>query len=242
MRCNLWYKILNIMSVFDGIQLPKVIYETDSPYNGHIQVVQIGNTLKIKVDKFEQSISHDSPATSRLVWGKTVDLLKEETPELKKVLILGLGGGTMAKLISLSFPGSEIISVDIDQIMYDVARAYFGVDQIPNHRVIIDDALRVVVQPEKYDLTYGDFDAVIVDIYVGEKYPDLGKSGNFVAALKRLTKHGGLLIFNRIYLEYHQDEVNTFIDYVSEFLKDVKCTIVAGYTNSDNILIAGNVE
>jgi len=47
------------MSVFDGIQLPKVIYETDSPYNGHIQVVQIGNTLKIKVDKFEQSISHD---------------------------------------------------------------------------------------------------------------------------------------------------------------------------------------
>ncbi len=229
------------MNVFEGLQLPKVIYETDSDYNGHIQVVQVGSTRKIKVDKFEQSISHNSPSTSRLVWGKTVDLLQENFQELKSVLILGLGGGTMAHLISEAYPGVAIVSVDIDPVMVDIARKYFGVDDIPNHKIIVEDAMRVVVEPEKFEMKPVSFDALIVDIYVGEKYPDLGKSGNFVAAVKRLVRGGGAVIFNRIYLEHHQDEVNAFVDYISEQFHEVKCMIVAGYTNSDNILIIGKV-
>jgi spermidine synthase len=156
-------------------------------------------------------------------------------------MILGLGGGTMAHLLSKTFPDTKITSVEIDPVMVGIARDYFDIDNIPNHKVLVTDAMRVVVEPDKYDLSNYYFDAAIVDIYNGEKYPDLGKSGNFIAALKKLIKPGGVIIFNRIYLDRHQDEVNTFIEYISGFLSSVKLLVVAGYTNSDNILILGRV-
>ena len=80
-----------------------------------------------------------------------------------------------------------------------------------------------------------------MDIYVGSKYPDLGKSGNFVAAVKNMAMPGGLVVFNRMYTEDHQDEVNVFVDFIEGFFKDVKTKVTAGYTNSDNILIYGRV-
>jgi spermidine synthase len=229
------------MNIFDGIQPPKVIYETDSKFNGHIQVVQVGDTRKIKVDKIDQSISYTSPSCSRLVWGKAVKLLKESQPSTQNVMILGLGGGTMAHLLSREIENVNIISVEIDAVMVDVARKYFDIDNIPNHKVLVTDAMRVVVEPEKYNISRQSMDAILVDIYNGEKYPDLGKSGNFIAALKKLVRPGGVIIFNRIYLDRHQDEVNVFIEYLSGLLREIKLLVVAGYTNSDNILILGRV-
>jgi spermidine synthase len=229
------------MSVFDGIQVPKVIYETQSKYNGNIQVVQVGSTRKIKVDGVEQSVNHTSESSKRLVWGRMAEVLKEEEPELKNILLLGLGGGTVAHLISEKFKDIELVSVEIDQKMVDVAREYFDLDNIPNHRIIVDDALRVVVEPETYNLHPGYFQALYVDIFIGEKYPDLGSSGNFIAAVKRMVTSGGLVIFNRIYITEHQDDVNIFVDSLSNYFSKVKCVIVAGHTNSDNILICGRV-
>ena len=98
------------MTIFDGLQLPKVIYETDSEFNGHIQVVQIGNTKKIRVDNIDQSISYTSPSCSRLVWGKAIQLLKENHPHTQNAMILGLGGGTMAHLLSEEFIDVNITS------------------------------------------------------------------------------------------------------------------------------------
>ncbi len=229
------------MNIFDGIQIPKIIYEAKSKYNGNIQVYQLGTTRKIKVDNFDQSVNPESESCKRLVWGRTLEILKEEVPELKNIFILGLGGGTVAHLISKHYPGVSITSVEIDDVMVDVAKKYFDLDKIPNHNVIVDDALRVVVEPENFGISYGSFEAVFVDIYIGEKYPDLGSSGNFISAVKKMLMPGGLVIFNRMYHSTHQDDVNIFIDYVSNFIKEVKCLVVAGHTNSDNILIYGRV-
>lgn len=229
------------MTVFDGIKVPKILFETQSKYNGNIQVVQVGETRKIKVDRFEQSVNHQSPTCKNLVWGRFIEILKEEETDLKSILLLGLGGGTVAHLVSESYPDADIVSVEIDQVMVDIAKQYFDLDQIKNHRVIVDDALRVVVEPETFELVPASFQAVYVDIFIGEKYPDLGSSGNFVAAVKRMIAPGGLVVFNRIYLTHHQDEVNTFVDSLSDYFTGIKCQVVAGHTNSDNILIYGRV-
>ena len=101
--------------------------------------------------------------------------------------------------------------------------------------------MSIVIEPEEFEIKEQDFDVVIVDIFNGEQFPDLGKSGTFIAAVKRMVKPNGLVIFNRIYRDRHQYEVNIFIEYVSNFLTDVKLLVVAGYTNSDNVLIFGRV-
>jgi len=160
---------------------------------------------------------------------------------MDKVLILGMGGGTISHLISRNYPNTEIISVEYDEVMIDIAKKFFNIDSIPNHRIINDDALRVVIEPENYEISLGSLDVLIVDIFNGDKFPDLGKTGNFITAIKKLVKPGGFLVFNRIYKEEYQEDVKIFIDNLGNYIKDIESEVVAGYTNSDNIIIFGRV-
>jgi spermidine synthase len=229
------------VNIFTGLQSPKVIYETESKFNGNIKVVEFSGVRRLVVDNITQSVSYKAPYTHKLYWGKLAHLLKESFTSLNQVLILGVGGGTLIHLIHEDFPNVSTTSVDIDQTMVDIANNYFDLATVPNNRIIVDDAMRLVIEPHSFDIQEYQFDVVIVDIYVGEKYPDLGKSGNFIGNIKNLVNPGGMIIFNRIYREHHQEDVNIFIDYVSEFFTDVKSLIVAGYTNSDNVLIYARV-
>lgn len=227
------------MSVFSNIRLPKVVYETESKYNGKILVIEVGRTKRLSVDGVVQSVNWDSPSVERSYWSSMVRVLKEEVLDLRSIIILGMGGGTLCHLISHAFPNVQITSVEIDPEMVLIARKFFNVDEIPSHRIITDDACRVVASPEEFGIYEGSFGVAVVDIYCGQKYPDLGKSGTFFDGLKTLVSPGGLVIFNRIYWEDHQDDVNSFVEVVENYYHDVKSLIVAGKTNSDNILIYG---
>lgn len=229
------------MGVFDSLKYPKIIYEVDSKLNGKVRVVEIGKTRKLIANNVLQSVNETSPSCPKIFSGKAAELIMREAPNAKRILILGLGGGTVASILSKKLPEAQIVSVEFDPVMIGIAKKYFGVDSINNHRIIEADALRVVVEPEEFDLAPSSFDVLFVDIYVGNQYPDLGKTGNFMASLKRLVSSGGLIVFNRIYTEEHQEDVNNFVIQVEEFLGDTKSEVVAGYTNSDNILVYGRV-
>jgi len=229
------------MNIYTALKVPQIIYSAESEYNGKVEVVEVGHTKKIRVNGIDQSVNWNSPVCDKLVWGKLVSLLKREEPDANSVLILGLGGGTVQHLISREMPKTHIISVEIDPVMLDIAKKYFDLDTIPNHRVILNDALRVVTCPEEFGLSKISFNAVVVDIYIGEQYPELGKSGNFLDAVRDMVVPGGLVIFNRIYTNKHHEDVDIFIDQVQDFLVDVNTEIVAGYTNSDNILVYGRI-
>lgn len=227
------------MSVFDGLNLPKTLYQSSSEYNSDLSVVQIGKTRRLRSDGLTQSVNWDSPVCKRMYWGKAVEIMKENEPNMRSIIILGLGGATLAHLIAQEFPGIYIASIEIDKEVIKIANEYFDADKVPNHHIFAADAMGIISMPEEYGFQPFSFDALFVDIYCGEKYPDLGKSGTFLAGLERLVKPAGLIMFNRIYREHHQDEVNTFIEAVEEQLYDVKSVIVAGRTNADNVIIFG---
>lgn len=229
------------MSVFDGLKLPEVVYETSSKYNDSIQVIKVNDVYKLSVDNFIQSLSKNSKAAPRLCWGETIKILKEEMKEeeVRNILVLGLGGGTMQHMLREEYPDAHIVSVEIDPVMVDIARKYFDLDSIQNHEIIVEDAFRFVIEPEENNIRPQSFDIIIVDIVFGDSFSDLGASGNFLGALKKLAVPGNIVLFNRMYLDEYQESVNTFIEYVGNFFDDVDTHIVAGYTNSDNILIYG---
>ena len=214
------------MNVFKNIQLPTVIYSDTSPYSKKIEVIEVSGTRKLIVEGVVQSVSANTPSVERMIWGSIADLIVQEQPETSSMLIFGLGGATTQHLISKKIPECNMVSVEIDEKIVEVARNFFDLDSISNHRVVTEDAMRVIVEPDKYNLALGTFDLILVDIYCGEKYPELGKSGNFLSNLKKLAVSGGLIIFNRIYLHHHQEEVT-----------DVQTKTVAGKTNADNVLI-----
>jgi spermidine synthase len=229
------------MSVFAGIKLPQVLLETSSEYNKNIKVLQSGDVRKLSVNNYVQSLSKNSKSAPKLCWGETTKLLKKADEDFQNILILGMGGATMQHFICDEFPDSNMVSVEIDPVIVDIARDYFDLESIPNHRVIVDDAFRVVVEPSTYGLEKQSFDAIVVDLVFGEDFPDLLSSGNFLSALKALGVPGGLVIFNRMYLEGHQEGADAFTELLANFFDDIQTHTIAGYTNSDNILIYGRI-
>jgi len=227
------------MTVFSKLKLPTLIYEAESPVNGKIQVYETEKTRKLVVAGVTQSVNHTSPLAQRMCWGKIVSVIEEALGTPNRVLLLGLGGATVPWLLTHKFPSVSIVSVEFDPMIVEATRKYFDLDKIPNHRVIVDDALRVVTLPEEFGLSPNEFDCVIVDTFVGEIYPELGNSGTFFAGVKKFLAPGGLAIFNRIYLKHHQADVNNFIENVSDNFREVKSLVVAGKTNSDNVIIFG---
>ncbi|MBD3366003.1 methyltransferase domain-containing protein [candidate division WWE3 bacterium] len=229
------------MSVFAGIKPPEILLETSSKYNKSIKVLKVGDVLKLSVNNFIQSFSKNSKSAHRLCWGQAVDLIKKESSDVPvdKILVLGMGGGTMQHMLREQFPEAHIVSVEIDPVMVDIAREYFDIEDLDNHEIVVEDALRFVVEPQEHGFEKQSFDVIVVDTVLGDEFPDLGKSGNFLAAVKQLLVPGGLILFNRMYLDEHQESANTFVEYVENFFEGVDTHVVAGHTNSDNILIYG---
>ncbi|MBI2414436.1 fused MFS/spermidine synthase [candidate division WWE3 bacterium] len=221
------------------IELPKLLYKAPSQINGEIEVYQVGHTRKLSVNNTIQSINWDSPSSMNRVWGRIVEEVKERMPHAKNILMFGLGGGTVFHLFAKKMPGVNLTAVEIDPVMIDVAQKFFDLEQIPNLTIVNDDALRVISEPERYEFKEDTFDVLIVDIFCGDKYPDLGKSGTFFAGIKWFLKDGGLVLFNRIYLEEFQNESDIFVEAVSEVFKNVHIVSIAGRSNSDNILVVG---
>lgn len=227
---------------FAGIKVPELIHESSSKYNKKIQVYKIEDRYRLVVNNIVQSISVNTPSVTRRVWGKVVQTVKENKPQALTALLLGLGGATMPHLFKKEMPQLKVTAIEIDEEMIDVAKRYFDLDSLTNLSVIKADALRVLTHPEEYNLEDNFFDVVIVDIYCGGKYPDLGKSGSFFAGVKNLVKPGGLVLFNRIYVESAQNETDQFCELAENFFENIHKTPVAGRTNSDNILIYGEAK
>ncbi|HXK52963.1 hypothetical protein H6802_02465 [Candidatus Nomurabacteria bacterium] len=227
-------------SVFSNIKEPEVILSTSSDFSKSLKVVKVGTTKKLINNGVIHSVAHDSKSAEALVWGNMVQVIKEQEPELQSVLVMGLGGATFQHLLAKAYPGVHIVSVEIDPVVVDIARTHFRADEIPNHSIIVADACAVVVSPEKYGLRKQSFSAVVVDIFIGDVYPDLGNSGNFFSLLKSMTHPGGLVVFHRYYkTDDHQDEAHMFLDNVKDFFTNVETEIIPGKSNADNILIFG---
>lgn len=229
------------MNIFSELTPPQVVYEGESEFNGHIKVLEKDGVRKLYVGNTLQSVSHETSTAKKMCWGKIVDLISENKPSAENIMLLGLGGATIPWLLSEKFPTAKVTTIEIDKTMVGVARKYFNIEDLQNLKIINDDAFRVVSNPNEYELLEKSFDVIIVNIYQGENYPELGSSGNFFAGIKRLLNEEGLAIFNRLYLKHHQDSVNSFITNVSSNFTFVGSKVIAGITNSDNILIYARI-
>ena len=169
----------------------KILEERKSKFNRDIKVVRsLGFGTYIQVNNLTQS-----GGIVETFWKETLRKIKKE--KITKVLILGLGGGTVSKLIKKYWPQSEITGVEIDPVMVELGKKYLG---LGNAEIIIQDAYEFIEKnKEKYDL-------VIVDLYIGDEFPNKFEDEDF---LKLLTKNK-LVIFNRLYFGEKRKEAVKF--------------------------------
>jgi spermidine synthase len=126
-------------------------------------------------------------------------MLPRKRPE--RALILGLGGGTMAQLLTARFGPVPIIGVERDPAVIWLARHEFGLDRLPHVRIVEEDAFAFVRR------TADCFDAICVDLYTAGKMAHGVLDPIFLRELARILSPGGVITFNLWRSPYLADQL-----------------------------------
>jgi spermidine synthase len=112
------------------------------------------------------------------------------SPRAASFLILGLGGGSIPRMLLAARPGATVDAVEVDPAIPELARRFFQVDALPRFKVYLEDAAAFL------DHCSAKYDVIIVDAYVGEKYPDQCATRGFLARARDCLAGEGVLAVN----------------------------------------------
>jgi spermidine synthase len=108
-------------------------------------------------------------------------------------LILGLGGGAIATLMTRRWGPLPIVGVELDSAVVWLARREFGLDDLPHLSIVTADAFAWVAQAADSEQR---FDAICVDLYTAGKLAHGVLGAAFLRDLRRLLTPHGEVAFN----------------------------------------------
>lgn len=204
---------------FLSILFPQTIYKSTSQFSGEIKVIDHVFERRLVVGGLTQS-----GGITKKMWEKAIDVLrsKYKVLSIKNVLILGLGAGTVAKVISEKFPSGKIVGIEIDPAIIHIGKKYFGLDFIKNLEIIIDDAVNII-HNTKYVIHNTHYDLIIVDLYNGKHIEKNIQNEFFLQHLAQNLTKNGVVIFNVVKLQNDNFEAKVFLDKLGRIYKDYFC-------------------
>lgn len=118
-------------------------------------------------------------------------LLLNDNP--KRILIIGLGGGTMSNTLHHLLPDSQIDNVEIDHAVIRIARKYFNYTENDRVSTLNQDGRiyikRAYSRGKRYDL-------IILDAYNGDYIPEHLMTREFLEQTKNLLSDNGVVAAN----------------------------------------------
>lgn len=190
----------------------KILKTCDSPINGKIEVVKsLAFGTYISIGGLTQSggIVYE-------IWKKTLSRIKKEGVIFNKCLILGLGGGSVSKLVNKYWLDVKITGIEIDKNMVKLGKEYLGLDNVD---IKIEDAFKFCLKESKSTQNY---DLIIVDLYIGDKYPEKFENIEFIKSINKLLSKKGIVVFNRLYYDRKRKEALNFAKILEENFENVE--------------------
>jgi spermidine synthase len=173
----------------------RMIAERESRYN-YIQVLQVDRVRYLMLNEGQgvhSVYNPDSPATYGTWDMLTVAPFFNNPPfspaQVRRVCIIGLAGGTVARQVNAVYGAIPIDGVEIDPAIVEIGRQYFGMD-LPNLSIHITDGRFFLENTDR------QYDLIVVDAYRLPYIPfQLSTSEFFALARSRLTP-GGVVVVN----------------------------------------------
>jgi spermidine synthase len=138
------------------------------------------------------------------------------TPEPERVLLIGLGAGSMVRFLERFDSKVRIDAVDIDPVVLDVARDYFGTRESERVHLIAADGFDFVERAEAvYDVIY--LDAFLKPMPAKGATPDAATDVDASGVPRRLKtietyrkmqsklRPGGVIVVNLHYMTLNED-------------------------------------
>lgn len=189
--------LLIVLAGFSGGANSETILHTEGSLYRNIVVSESGSTRCLRFSRqsgTQQScFSLKNPQTLLFECNKMMLGSLYLNPAPRKILMIGLGGGTLVSAVSRILPQAEIDMVEIDPAIVRVAKEYFNFQPSPKVRVTIMDGRvfvkRAMERGEKYDL-------VMLDAF-GEVYiPPHLMTAQFLNEVKQVLAHDGVVVAN----------------------------------------------
>jgi spermidine synthase len=142
----------------------ETVFEQDSTFH-HIRVGDHNRLRTLYFDRTMQSqMSLEDPNEGAFPYVDLFHLSMALNPETRRVLFIGLGGGSAPRQFLHDYPGVTIDAVDVDPAVIDVAKDWFHVREGPRLRLHAADG-RVFLRrtSEVYDL-------IAIDAYTTNRY------------------------------------------------------------------------
>lgn len=180
-----------------------VLYEKTSAY-GRIVVTDEGNglrALRFGRNGVRQSlVKAGDPGYLGLPYTRVVLAGLALCEDPRRILVVGLGGGTLPAFLRRHYPDATIDAVDIDPEVVFVAKKFFGFREDDRMRVHVADGRKFIEgirQP---------YDAVFLDAFGADAVPAHLTTQEFLRAVRRAVNPGGVVVgniwnrdFNRLY-------------------------------------------
>ena len=161
------------------------------------KIAQVGI---VKIDNYQILMVQNVPQSAYPPpeWGYWKHMIPENFTG-KEVLVLGVGAGTIPRLLLKSYPHLKIIGVDNNSLITTTASRQFKLDEIKMD-IEIEDGFEYVRKTKK------KFDLILVDMWNGYWFPFKVLSKEFIEDCKSKLNDNGEIYINTPNLDFLAQE------------------------------------
>ena len=165
-----------------------ILHTKDSQYH-RIAVVEDDDSRYLRFDSsFQSGMYKDDPFRTRFEYSDYLQLPLAYRPSTRKILYIGLGGGSAPKRTWRDFPATRIDVVELDPEVVDVAYEYFDVPRDPRLRIDVEDGRRFLADNE------GPWDAIVIDAFYSDSIPFHLATREFLELARSRLTPGGTVV------------------------------------------------
>jgi len=214
----------------------KVLYEGDSLYH-HIRVSEVDGYRYLSFNRIrgsQSAVSVSNPFELKFPYTRAsfvAPAFLDHKPE--RVLFVGLGGGSMPRVMGKYYPDSRIDIVEIDQDVTDVAKRFLFFEPTPMMKVIVMDGRRFLRSCKDY------YDIIFLDAYDDRSIPFHLTTKEFFEIVRKRLKPSGIVasnIWGPRTDEFYLSEVKTYQQVFPHVY------LIDAVLSSNYIIIAGSRE
>ncbi len=209
-----------------------ILEKSSSKINPYLEVSLVNNKPRLNAGKVNYSFG----ALHR-IFQKSFQHFGIQTSDIRDVLILGFGAGSIASILVDEYHmDCRITGVEADPEVMRLTEKYFAPEHYPDLAIILEDACSFAGH---HDRTY---DLVVIDVYDDFKVPACCETKSFIGNVNGLLKTEGLVLFNKMIFNKSDEQRATNLvkhfeeefSHVQEFIihDGIRHMIIAGMNQS----------
>ena len=169
-----------------------VVEAKDTRYHRMV-IAEDDQTRYLRFDNsFQSAMYKDDPFETRFTYTDYLSLGLAYRPEAKRILFVGLGGGSAPKRMWRDFPNLQLQVVELDPEVVSAAYRWFALPRSNRLQVDTEDGRRWLTKHDER------WDVIVLDAFYSDSVPFHLTTHEFMELVQRRLAPGGVVVANMI--------------------------------------------